>query len=81
MAGLRLSDADLRDDPLGGTDIQADCFSQDVLGGVGEMVEINVRASAGDVAVSFYQFHPPQLASWFAVPQLVDFSEIGVSQI
>ena len=59
MAELRLSDADLRDDPLGGTDLEADSFSQDVLGGVGEMAEINVRASAADVDDSFYQFHIP----------------------
>ena len=60
MAELRLSDADLRDDPLGGTEIEADSFSQGVLGGVGEMAEINVRASAADVDDSFYQlFTPP----------------------
>ena len=45
------------------------------------MAEINVRASAADVDDSVHQFHTPQLASWFAVPQLVDPSEIGVTQI
>ena len=56
MAELRLSDEDL----LGGTEIEADSVAQDVLGGVGEVAEINVRASAADVDDSFYQFHIPQ---------------------
>ena len=77
MAELRLSDEDL----LGGTAIESDSFSQDVLGGVGEVAEINVRASAADVDDSFCQFYIPELASWFAVLQLVDPSEIGVTQI
>ena len=45
------------------------------------MAGINIRASAADVDDSFCQFHTPQLASWFAVAQLVDPSEIGVTQI
>ena len=77
MAELRLSDEDL----LGGTEIEADSFAQDVLGGIGEVAEINIRASAADVDDSFYQLRTPQLASWFAVPQLVDPREIGATQI
>ena len=77
MAELRLSDEDL----LGGTEMEADSFAQDVLGGVGEIAEIDIRVSAADVDDSFYQFHTPMLASWLAVPQLVDPAEIGLTQI
>ena len=52
-----------------------------MLSGVGEVAEIDIRASAADVDDSFYQFQIPQLASWSAVPQSVHPVEIGVTQI
>ena len=50
------------------------------LAGVGEIAEIELLTSAADVDDSFYQFATPQLASWFAIRQLVDPAEYGVTK-
>ena len=39
----------------------------DGLDGLGELAELELRTTAADVDVSFYQFATPQLASWFAI--------------
>ena len=80
MAELRLSDSD-----LGGgiSSDEADPVDllQDMLGGTGEVAEFDIRTSAADVDDSFYQFATPQLASWFAIRQLVDLLEYGITQV
>ena len=68
MAELRLSDAELME-----AEVSTDANFEDMIQGVGEVAEINVRTSAADVDDSFYQFHTPQLASWFAVPEFFDY--------
>ena len=76
MAELRLSDAELLE-----AESSANATFEDLIQGVGEVAEINVRTSAADVDNSFYQFHTPQLASWFAVPEVVDYADLGITEI
>ena len=76
MAELRLSDEELLD-----PEPTADANLEDVLQGVGEIAEISVHASAADVDDSFYQFHTPQLASWFAIPEEYDLADLGITEV
>ena len=53
----------------------------DGLDGLGEVAQIELLTSAADVDDRFYQFATPQLASWFAIRELVDPTEFGVTKI
>ena len=63
---------------------EGDDEEDDVIDGLdclGELAEVELRTSAADVDASFYQFATPQLASWFAIRELVDPTEFGVHKI
>jgi hypothetical protein len=53
----------------------------DGLDGLGELAEMELRTTAADVDDSFCQLATPQLASWFAIRELVDPKEFGVHRI
>ena len=49
--------------------------------GLGAPAEFELRTSAADVDDSFYQFATPQLSSWFAINQMVNPRDYGVSMM
>ena len=79
MAELDLSDLKMGSAALDDDDHDASELLQAAMGGTGGAVEFEVRSSAADVDDSFYQFHTPQLASCFAIRELVDPRDFDIT--